>query len=98
MKLYELHSTVDVNESSGQTSGQDLASDGQEELQLDYTEKNKTREKILKVGRGDNHKAAKCIAANARTTARSSDQKLSSDSSNQSSHGGYSPNNLRLVT
>jgi hypothetical protein len=57
----------------------------------------KEKSKIMKIGRGDNHKKAKSIAGMAKAKAREADAE-SSDTPHQSPMGGYSPNNFRLVT
>lgn len=52
---------------------------------------------ILGTNRGKNHKKAKKIAGTAKHVALSMNTKAD-DTPGQSSHGGYSPNNFRLVT
>jgi len=98
MKLSELHE----GEFASPTDGFDhMAADNQDEDRevgqdvRDLTHKDKSR--IMKRGRGDNHKKAKSIAANARSDARQTDAE-SSDTPHQSPMGGYSSDNFRLVT
>lgn len=88
-----------VNEDDIPAMGTDASvSPEMDEQRLNNDEKNNKRDKILKVGRGKNHKTAARIASMARTNAKAADKEMSSDNPNQSSHGGYSPNNFRLVT